>query len=133
MAYSMARRKDMPQGLAKLHGRFCTPYYSIWAVGILMAVLVLFFDLTGVVAVSTFGALFYYAFTNAAALKLKTKRRRNSRLVPVVGLGTCILLLVFILFAATNAWIVGTICLGVGAAYYGAKKCASKRKEAAEK
>ena len=130
MAYSMARRKDMPQGLAKLHGRFYTPHYSIWGVGILMAVLVLLFDLTGVVAVSTFGALFYYAFTNAAALKLKTKKRRYSRLVSVVGLGTCIVLLVFILFIATQAWIVGTICIGVGAVYYGNKKRTLRRKEA---
>ncbi len=133
MAYSMARRKDMPQGLARLHGKFCTPFYSIWAVGILMAVLVLFFDLTGVVAVSTFGALFYYAFTNAAALKLKTEKRRYNRLFPIVGLATCIVLLAFILFAATQSWIVGIISLAAGAAYYGAKERASKRKEAAEK
>jgi len=133
MAYAMARQKDMPQVLAKLHGRFCTPYYSIWAVGILMAVLVLFFDLTGVVAVSTFGALFYYALTNAAALKLKTEKRRHNRLAPILGCATCIVLLVFILFAATQAWMVGIICLGVGATYYGAKKRASKRNEVAEK
>lgn len=133
MAYSMARREDMPQVLAKLHGRFCTPYYSIWAVGILMAVLVLFFDLTGVVAVSTFGALFYYALTNAAALKLKTEKRRYNRLVPILGCATCIVLLVFILFAATQAWIVGILCLGVGAAYYGTKKRASKRSEVTDK
>jgi APA family basic amino acid/polyamine antiporter len=122
MAYSMARRKDMPQALAKLHGKFYTPYYSIWAVGILMAVLVLFFDLTGVVAVSTFGALFYYAFTNAAALKLKPEKRRYHRLVSAVGLGTCIVLLAFILFAATQAWIIGVVCLFAGAVYYGARK-----------
>jgi APA family basic amino acid/polyamine antiporter len=122
MAYSMARRRDMPQALAKLHGKFRTPYYSIWAVGILMTVLVLFFDLTGVVAVSTFGALFYYAFTNAAALKLETEKRRYHRLVPTVGLGTCIVLLVFILFAATQAWIIGLICLFAGAVYYGVRK-----------
>ena len=133
MAYSMARRRDMPQVLAKLHQKFSTPYYSIWAVGILMAVLVLFFDLTGVVAVSTFGALFYYAFTNAAALKLKTKKRRYHRLFPTVGLATCIVLLAFILFAATQAWIVGVVCLIAGAAYYGVKKQASKRDEEAEK
>jgi APA family basic amino acid/polyamine antiporter len=127
MAYSMARRRDMPQVLAKLNQKFSTPYYSIWAVGILMAVLVLFFDLTGVVAVSTFGALFYYAFTNTAALKLKTEKRRYHRLVPLVGLGTCTVLLAFILFAAPQAWIIGVICLIVGALYYGAKKQASKR------
>jgi len=128
MAYSMARRKDVPQGLAKLHGRFCTPYYSIWAVGILMAVLVLFFDLTGVVAVSTFGALFYYAITNAAALKLKTEQRRYHRLFPTVGLCTCLVLLAFILFAATEAWIIGVICLTAGAVYYGFRKRGSNTK-----
>jgi len=127
MAYSMARRRDMPQVLAKLHGKFCTPYYSIWAVGVLMTVLVLFFDLTGVVAISTFGALFYYAITNAAALKLKTVQRRYHKLFPTLGLGTCIVLIVFILFAATQAWITGLICLIAGATYYLAKKHASKR------
>jgi APA family basic amino acid/polyamine antiporter len=128
MAYSMARRKDMPQGLAKLHSKFFTPYYSIWAVGILMAVLVLFFDLTGVVAVSTFGALFYYAMTNAAALKLKIEQRRYHKLFPTVGLCTCIVLLAFILFAATQAWIIGVICLTGGAVYYGFRKRISNTK-----
>jgi len=128
MAYSMARRGDLPQVLARLNPKFCTPYYSIWAVGILMMMLVLFFDLTGVVAVSTFGALFYYACTNAAALKLKTKKRRYNRLVPIVGLGTCIVLLAFVLFAAIQAWIIGGICLFGGAIYYGARKASFKMK-----
>ena len=128
MSYSMARRGDMPQVLAKLNPKFCTPHYSIWAVGILMAALVLLFDLTGVVAVSTFGALFYYAFTNASALKLKTEKRRCHRLVPLVGLGTCIVLLVFILFAATQALIIGVICLMAGAVYYGFRKTRSNTK-----
>ena len=42
MAYSMARRNDLPSALARLHSRFLTPYYSILASGMLMAVLVLF-------------------------------------------------------------------------------------------
>ena len=93
-----------------------------------MAVLVLFFDLTGVVAVSTFGALFYYAMTNAAALKLKTEQRRYHRLFPTVGLCTCLVLLAFILFAAIQAWIIGVICLTVGAVYYGLRKRGSNTK-----
>ena len=127
MAYSMARKGDLPQVLAKLNPKFCTPHYSIWAVGILMAMLVLFFDLTGVVAVSTFGALFYYSFTNAAALKLKNEKRRYKKMVPVVGLVTCIILLAFVLFASTEAWIIGGICLISGTIYYGLKKYASKQ------
>ena len=125
MAYSMARRRDMPQALAKLHHKFYTPYYAIWVIGVLMAVLVLFFDLTGVVAISTFASLFYYALTNVAAFKLKIEQRRYSRLVPALGLGTCLVLLVFILFVAPQAWIIGVICLIAGAAYYGARKTRS--------
>ena len=127
MAYSMARKGDLPQALAKLNPKFCTPHYSIWAVGILMAMLVLFFDLTGVVAVSTFGALFYYSFTNAAALKLKNEKRRYKKMVPLVGLVTCIILLAFVLFASTEAWIIGGISLISGTIYYGLKKYASKK------
>jgi APA family basic amino acid/polyamine antiporter len=128
MAYSMARGGDLPQVLAKLNPKFCTPQYSIWVVGVLMALLVLFFDLTGVVAVSTFGALFYYAFTNASALKLKTEKRRYHKLIPIIGLATCIILLAFVLFIATQAWIIGGASLIAGAVYYTAKKRAAKRK-----
>ena len=39
MAYSMARRNDLPSALARLHSKFCTPYYAILAAGVLMAVL----------------------------------------------------------------------------------------------
>ncbi|UCF45529.1 MAG: amino acid permease [Candidatus Bathyarchaeota archaeon] len=126
MAYSMARRRDMPQVLTKLHHKFGTPYYSIWIIGVLMAVLVLFFDLTGVVPISTFASLFYYALTNMAAFKLKTEERRYSRLIPEMGLITCLVLLVFILFAAPKALTIGVICLITGAVYYGVKKYASK-------
>ncbi len=58
MAFSMARRSDLPSALARLHSRFFTPYYAIIATGVLMAVLVLFVDLTSVVAISTFALLF---------------------------------------------------------------------------
>jgi APA family basic amino acid/polyamine antiporter len=126
MAYSMARRGDLPHVLTKLHHKFCTPYNAIWIVGTLMAVLVLFFDLTQVVAISTFASLFYYTITNMAALKLKNENRKYNRIVPAIGLSTCLLLLLFVLFAEPQTWIVGAICLTSGAIYYGAKKYASK-------
>jgi APA family basic amino acid/polyamine antiporter len=129
MAYSMARRKDVPQVLSKLHGKFCTPYYSIWIVGTLMVVLVLFVDLTQVVAISTFGTLFYYALANVAAFRLKTENRQYNRLVPALGISTCVLLLVFILFSAPQTWIIGFICLFAGAVYYGVRKKHSSTKD----
>jgi len=133
MAYSMARRGDLPQVLAKVNQKFCTPYYSIWTVGIFIALLVLFFDLTGVVAVSTFGALFYYALTNASALKLRPAKRRYHKLIPIVGLGTCIVLLVFVFFVAIQAWIIGGICLIAGAVYYLGKNQVLRRTSVKQK
>jgi APA family basic amino acid/polyamine antiporter len=127
MAYAMARRKDMPQALRKLHGKFCTPYYSIWIAGVLMALLVLFVDLTQVVAISTFAILFYYAIANMAAFKLKTEHRRYHKVLHGLGLITCVVLLAFILFASTQSWVIGVICLVVGALYYGVRKCLKRR------
>ena len=117
MAYSMARRNDLPSALARLHSRFFTPYYAILGSGVLMAVLVLFVDLTRVVAISTFALLFYYSIINIAAFKLKTHHKRH-KVMPLLGLATLILLLVFIFLASVDAWIIGVVFLVVGTIYY---------------
>ncbi len=121
MAYSMARRNDLPSILARLHSKYLTPYYAILGSGILMAVLVLFVDLTRVVAVSTFALLFTYSITNISAFKLKGNLKRQ-KVLAMLGLATCIMLLVFILFASTAAWIIGVAFLIAGTAYYAAWK-----------
>ena len=121
MAYSMARRNDLPSALARLHNKFCTPYYAILAAGVLMAVLVLFVDLTRVVAISTFALLFNYSITNIAAFKLKSDHKRH-KVMPLLGLATCIMLLAFILLASTQAWLIGLVFLVAGAVYYAVRK-----------
>jgi APA family basic amino acid/polyamine antiporter len=117
MAYSMARRNDLPSALARLHHRFLTPYYAIVVSGVLMAFLALFIDLTQVVAISTFALVFNYSITNIAAYKLKNGKKQH-KIMPLLGLATCILLLSFILLASTLAWIVGVVFLVVGTLYY---------------
>lgn len=117
MAYSMARRNDLPSALARLHSKFFTPYYAIVATGVLMAILVLFVDLNRVVAISTFALLFNYSITNIAAFKLKTDHKPR-RVLPLLGLSTCLMLLAFILFASTEAWIIGVAFMIAGAGYY---------------
>lgn len=121
MAYSMARRNDLPSVLARLHSRFLTPYWAILVSGVLMAVLVLFVDLTRVVAISTFALLFNYSITNVAAFKLKNGHKWQ-RFVPLLGLATCLLLLAFVLFASPQAWLIGVVFLFVGTAYYAVRK-----------
>ncbi len=117
MAYSMARRNDLPTALSRLHHRFLTPYYAILATGILMATLVLFVDLKSVVAVSTFALLFNYSIANISAFNLKNGQKFG-RIMPLLGVATCILLLVFILFATPEAWLVGVVFLVAGTIYY---------------
>jgi len=122
MAYAMARRKDIPQALSKLHPKYNTPYYSIWIIGVLMTLLALFIDLTRVVTISTFALLFYYTMANVSALQLKIQKRLYSRIVPVLGTATCIALSIFILFASLQAWIIGVAGLVAGAICYMAKQ-----------
>jgi APA family basic amino acid/polyamine antiporter len=100
VAYAMSKRRDIPQTFGKLHPKFNTPYYSVWFLGILMALLVLFVDLTKVVAISTFATLFYYSIANVAALRLKAQNRLYPSIVPVLGLVTCLVLQVFIFFVS---------------------------------
>ncbi len=128
MAFSMARRRDLPFVLSRLHGRFCTPYVSIWVVGLVMALLVLFVDLTGVVAVSTFALLFTYVLANVSAFRLKTKDRLYPRFLPLVGLATCLVLLATVFFVSLMAWIMGVAFLAAGAVIYFIKKTRFSKK-----
>lgn len=127
MAFSMARRNDFPSILTKLHSKFYTPYYAILGTGLLMTILVLFVDLTNVVAISTFALLFYYSITNIAAFKLKTNHKRQ-RFLPLLGLTTCLLLLAFILLDPTQriAWLVGAVFLLAGTIFYAVRKKLTK-------
>ena len=118
MAFSMARRRDLPQPLSFVSSKFGTPYVAIWVIGIAMALLALFFDLTGIVVVSTFALLFWYALTNMAALKLGQQNRARYKLLPAIGFGACLVLLAAVLFLEPVAWIAGVACLMMGAILY---------------
>lgn len=122
MAYAMARRKDLPQELERVHAKYNTPYYSIWIVGLLMALLVLFVDIARVVAVSTFALLFYYTLTNVSALRLMVENRTYPKILPFIGAATCIMLMAFTFSASQQACIMGAGVLTAGAIYYWFKK-----------
>ncbi|MEM2103547.1 MAG: amino acid permease [Candidatus Bathyarchaeia archaeon] len=118
MMYAMARRRDLPQTLSRLHSRFNTPHFSIWIVGSAIIFLVLFVDLTRVVALSTFALLFYYTLANIAALKLKNHVKVYPKTVSVLGAATCIAFLFFSVTVKPEAWSIGVTALAAGAAYY---------------
>ncbi len=131
MAYAMARRNDLPSALARLSGKFLTPHYAIVGTGLLMAVLVLFVDLNRVVAISTFALVFNYSITNISAFRLKNgDGGRLQMFLPLLGLVTCVMLLVFILFASPEVWLAGVVFLAVGTGYFvGKNRLIDSRKE----
>jgi APA family basic amino acid/polyamine antiporter len=122
MTYAMAKRKDLPQALAKLDPKRNTPAYATWIIGAIMTILVLLTDLSRVVAISSFAMLFFYSLANLSALRLKTEKRTFPRILPGLGAASCLALLAFELFASLESWIIGTASLLIGAIYYLAKQ-----------
>ena len=97
----------------KLHPKYSVPYNAILVFGLIMTIFAVFTDLTRAVAISNFASLLYYAIANYAALRLK--KPVFPRVVPVLGLITSVMLL---LFLARDAWIIGSIGLMAGIVYY---------------
>jgi APA family basic amino acid/polyamine antiporter len=127
MIFSMARGGDMPRALSKVNNRFGTPHLSILAIGGVMTLLVLFFDLTGIIVVSTFALLFWYILVNAAAFKLEKKNGERRRFLPILGVATCLSLLVAVIFIEPVAWTAGVTCLLVGTIVYVLKMISGTR------
>ena len=112
ISFAMARERDLPQLFTRLDKRV-TPYYTVLVFGFTMAILSLSTNLLQAIALANFGSLLYYLITNYAALKLKV--RVYPRIIPVLGIITCMVLLVFL---TREAWITGCIVLLAGCVYY---------------
>jgi basic amino acid/polyamine antiporter, APA family len=113
VSFAMARNHDLPQFFAKIHPQRNVPSVAILIFGTVMTLFAAFTDLTSAVAISNFVSLFYYAIANYAALKIQNPS--YPRIVPVIGLFSCILLLFFLTPAA---WIIGSLSLVIGMVYY---------------
>jgi APA family basic amino acid/polyamine antiporter len=106
MAYAMARRGDLPGGLAHVSARTAVPVRAILAIGAVATVIAATGTLGGVAAAASFTILLYYAIANLAALRMPAERKRFPDAVPVVGLAACVLL--------AFALPVRTIAIGLG-------------------
>ena len=87
---AMARRDDMPQALAKIDERHSSPRAAVIVIALLIAGLVALGRVEVTWSFSAFTVLIYYALTNAAALRLPAERRRYPRVIPALGLLSCL-------------------------------------------
>ncbi|MFE0145624.1 APC family permease [Nonomuraea sp. NPDC059007] len=100
---AMARNRDLPAFLDAIHPARQVPHRAEPAVGVTVIILLLLADLRGAIAFSSFGVLVYYAIANAAALTLTRDEGAPRRVIPVAGLGLCLLLAFTLPWAAVVA------------------------------
>jgi len=118
MIFAMAREGDLPIFLGRLHAKYHTPHFAILIAGVGCAIVAAFFDVTAVVAISTFAVLFNYSLANASALRLKAECV-YPRAFPISGLLLCLFLMLFI---QAHSFAAGIICLLLGVLSYLASK-----------
>jgi len=132
VSFAMSRNLQLPRFFGKVHARFRTPYISVIIVGVATTLLAYFADLRQVVAVSSFASLCYYATTNVSALFLRKRGRTDTGtfkvplypVFPLLGLGSCIML---IFFLAYDSILIGAVAAIAGSVYYLARRQITRR------
>ena len=107
----MARRRDLPHGLAKINPENQSPAVAVWGTGIIIGLLVITGDVVFTWSFSAFTVLIYYAITNLSALFLPKELSLYPQIIPAFGLIGCLFLAFFI---DPKIWIMGLILVIVG-------------------
>ncbi|MFY1674836.1 APC family permease [Plantactinospora sp. WMMB334] len=123
---AMARRRDLPGGLAAVHPRFRVPHRAELAVAAIVIVVVALGDIRSAIGFSSCTVLVYYAITNAAALTLGPDpgRRLPVRALAWSGLAGCLLLAVTLPLGSVLA---GSAVLAAAALTYAARHALRRR------
>jgi APA family basic amino acid/polyamine antiporter len=108
---AMGRRGDLPGWLARLDEHRQSPRRAVLTTGTLIAALVLAGNVKTTWSFSAFTVLVYYALTNLCALRLPPDRRRFPRIVPLLGLVSCLALAFWV---EPAIWMVGLVLVGAG-------------------
>jgi APA family basic amino acid/polyamine antiporter len=85
---AMARRGDLPRGLAHVHRE--SPRRAVLATGAAIGLLVLVGDVGVTWSLSAASVLLYYGITNWCALRQPVEERRFPRAIAIIGLTACI-------------------------------------------
>jgi amino acid transporter len=98
---TMSRDGLLPQSFAKIHPKYKTPYFSTMATGFMVAIPILFFNLSEVTDLTSIGTLFAFTLVSGGVLLLeKNDNQKNTFKVPYIN-GK--FLLPFILGTTTSA------------------------------
>lgn len=120
--YSMARDRKLPMALAKVSAKSKSPYVAIILVAFVSLIVSIVFmnKLDTITSFVNFGALtgflvLHISVINHFVLRNKSKKYVEHLLIPAVGF--CIL--AYVLYSmGRDTWILGTVWLALGIAYY---------------
>jgi len=96
VVFAMARRKDLPPGLARIDPASGTPRRAVVFVVVVILGIASLGRIDWAWSLSALTVLVYYAMTNLAALRLPESSRRYPRWIAAVGLVGCLSLIFFI-------------------------------------
>ncbi|MGH7803720.1 MAG: APC family permease, partial [Candidatus Binatia bacterium] len=111
MVLAMARRGDLPAGLAAVDARSGSPRAAVLVAGAAVLVAASIGDVRTTWTFSAFAVLVYYAITNLAALRLPPENRRFPAALAGLGLMACLSLAVWI---ELRIWLAGLAVLAAG-------------------
>lgn len=130
VSFAMARNRQLPESLAKIHSRLGTPYVSILITGTLMSVLALVLDLKESAAITSFSILFTHVLMHFSAIRLrkkipnvKTFKMPLYPLIPCLGIASCVVLM---LSLPAESWIISAGAVAVSSLYYGLRRLRAK-------
>jgi basic amino acid/polyamine antiporter, APA family len=97
---AMARRHDLPHGLARVHRE--SPRRAVLVTGAAIAALTLIGNVKTTWSLSAFSVLVYYGVANYCALRQPVEQRRFPRSVPWLGLASCLGLAVWLVVSVAS-------------------------------
>jgi APA family basic amino acid/polyamine antiporter len=122
VSFAVARNKQFPKSLSRIHSKFGTPYVSILITGGLMATLASFLSLPQSAAITSFSMLCTHIILHTSAIRLRKKVPNLTTfkapffpLIPCLGLVSCVILM----FSLPElAWFVAAGIIIVSSVYY---------------
>lgn len=98
--YAMAKNREMPRALAKLHPRYGTPHVALLVSGALSIVIALYFagEFDTLTTIVNFGAMTAFIVVNASVVALFVVKRKSRRwlyhvISPILGIGMLVAVL----------------------------------------
>ncbi|HYW05833.1 MAG TPA: amino acid permease [Longimicrobium sp.] len=111
MVFAMARRGDLPAGLARVHPGSGTPVNAVLLVGAAAAASAAWGSVAAIASAASFAILVYYGIANVAALRMPRSARRFPNAVAWTGLVGCATLALSLAPATMAA---GAVALAAG-------------------